>query len=402
MHSENDIEIVCFSFDPWSFLWKRKQKLLYEISQNAYVNNVLYVEPATTITELLENSKYIFKNHIKKITYRNALRVLASNVEDDFFLLSPTYPVPGNESFKIINKLNKLFWEWQVNLSIKKIFKQSNYVLWLYHPNQIEFINHFSYQSNLIVYDWTDDWVMSFPENRPEGEKDRLQKNHHKILKEADIIFAVSKDLTNRAKIVNNNVYYLPNATDNNIFKPNKDNHFVPYLRNIQGTKLIYLSQITPRVNFKLLEEVAYYNNNWKILLVGPIVCPESYVASLRNYENIIFFGAINYSDAATMVSQSDVCLLPHKMESLTYTLDPIKLYDYLATGRPIVSTNVAMHEELKQHIYVANSSSEFIDAINSALNEPNICIQNRLKAAKKHTWKTRAEEAISYLTKFV
>ena len=70
-------------------------------------------------------------------------------------------------------------------------------------------------------------------------------------------------------------------------------------------------------------------------------------------------------------VAQADVCILPHKVDALTRTLDPIKLYDYLATGLPIVTTHVAMNPTLMPYVEIANGPNAFEKAVQKALVEP-------------------------------
>ena len=168
-----------------------------------------------------------------------------------------------------------------------------------------------------------------------------------------------------------------------------------------EGPQIAYLSQITDRVDFELLEKLAARHPSWQIIMIGPVVCPEKLIRPLRRYPNIHFMGQVPYRRAARMVASCDICILPHRKDRLTETLDPIKLYDYLATGRPVVSTDVAMHPEIRALIRVAPDNEAFEREIQSILNSDRAICEKQLAAARRHSWPQRAKQALSFLEPF-
>jgi len=394
--------IVCFSWDPWSSLWKRKQKLLFEMAKTGKVGKVLYVEPSVSSTKIFEHLKDLFKKNDKGKRFRRALRKGPIKINNQFFLLTPLLPFPGHRSFRTIRLINNFFLNLQILKAIYKL-QLKGYILWLYHPSHLFWLKFLGHNAELTVYDWTDDWVAAYPKDRPIQEKERLKFEQEELLKRVEVIFTVSKKLEQRAQKFSPWVYYLPNATDPRIFKPFNPSvdRIHSLIKKFKRPILVYLSQITDRVDFQLLTDIAQKRPEWNILLIGPIVCSKQLIAPLQKLSNIHFVGALPYKEAAKLVAQADVCILPHKMSNLTMTLDPIKIYDYLATGRPIVSTKVAIHPDLQNIVYIAKNSNEFIEKVQKALKTSQEEINYRRKIALSHTWEKRATEAIKFLQKF-
>lgn len=392
--------IVCTSWDPWTQLWKRKQRLLFNIAQDDSGPVVLYSEPPVPLTAIVEGVFVPKKSKEKSQRFRRSLSGRLIPKGKKFFLFTPLIPLPGGRSLKWIQAANIKIMGHLLKRKIKKI-GFSNYILWLYHPSQIWVLDSLGPGAGLIVYDWTDDWVEAFPSHLPCEQKADLENKQKQLLKRCDLVFGVSKQLCKRAEKFCANVHYLPNATDPTVFKPALAEDLPhPLLVSIAGPCLVYLSQMTKRLDRDLLVDLAARQPKWQILMIGPVICPESYLLPLGAMENIHFMGSLPYDTAAKIVAQSDVCILPHKVDALTRSLDPIKLYDYLATGRPVVTTPVAMHEEIKPYVSIASTAAGFETAILNALKESGTKALERRKAAMSHIWDKRKDAALSILRK--
>ena len=394
--------ILCLSWDPWSGVWKRKQRLMYEMSRTGKTGDILYVEPPVTGTAVFEGCRQLFSAGETGMRYRRSLCARLMTYSPRFHLFTPFLPLPGQRSYPRIHAWNRGFQMRSVQRKVKKL-GMDGYILWLYHPSQIDWLDAFSSRAELIVYDWTDDWVAAFPAHLPAAQKERLARQQEALLQRVDVVFGVSEALCRRAEAFTPWVYHLPNATDIDVFKPcaqGDPDHEI--FNNIPaGPRIAYLSQITDRVDFDLIEFLAIKHPDWQFFLIGPVVCPEDMIRPLRRFSNIHLTGALPYKEAAKAVAQADVCILPHKVDALTLTLDPIKLYDYLATGLPVVTTDVAMHSGLKPYVETADSPGNFSCAIEKALKEPKDVREKRRIASRDHVWKERAAEALDFLDRF-
>lgn len=390
--------IVCLSADPWSGLWKRKQRLLFELSRLGHSPRTLYVEPAVTLTEIVEHPGRLGRPDGERL--RRALRRRAVDRGHGFGLATPCLPWPGQRTFPGLARANRLSWLRQVRRFVDRADFSGGYVLWLYHPNQIDVLDVLGDRAELVVYDWTDDWAAALPADRSREEREALAARQEALLGRCDLVFAVSKALYDRAKASCPEVVLLPNATDPEAFRPVTSRTPAHPLAGNRPL-LVYLSQITERLDVGLLAEVARARPQWTIVLAGPVVCPPVLLNPVRGLGNVILAGPLPYDAAAALTAQADVCLLPHRRDALTRTLDPIKLYDYLATGRPIVSTDVAMHPDLAGHVRLADTAQDFVAAVEAALAEAPGEGDRRRQAAVAHTWPVRAAEAAAVLRRF-
>jgi len=362
---------------------------------------VLYAEPPVTGTQVFEGYRHLRGDGETGRRYRRAMGGKSHPRGSRFRLLTPMLPLPGQRSFRKIRTWNRRFRIWQIRKQARELGLKGH-VLWLYHPSQVEFLDELGGDAELIVYDWTDDWVAAFPPERPDGEKRRLAEAQEALLKRADVVFGVSEELCRRAREFGPWVYHLPNATDTDAFAPAApDSEPPPVFAGKPRPYLVYLSQITERVDFELICELAARRPEWRIFMIGPQLCPESRLENLRVHPNVHLTGPLPYESAARSVAHADVCILPHKVDPLTRTLDPIKLYDYLATGKPIVSTNVAMNSALRPCVRVADGVDDFEAAILESLSESVDGRKRRRMAALEHNWKARAETALEILSRF-
>ena len=393
--------IVCFTWDPWSELWKRKQRLLYDISNDPHGPSVIYAEPPLSLTTVVEDPRSLIKTSPGGNQYRRALSGRLVSMGKRFSLYTPLYPLPGARTIQGIHRINQCV----AGYRFKKIVHRagcSRYVLWLYHPSQLWLLDCLGDRADLIVYDWTDDWVAAFPDHLPVAQKAVLAEQQQTLLRRCDLVFGVSRELCRRAEKYCSAVFYLPNATDPGVFKPVPgDQSLHPVLAHISVPRLVYLSQITERLDVDLLAGLASRQPEWQILFIGPVVCSYDLLSNLRDLKNVHFIGRLPYQEAARVVAQADVSILPHRVDELTHTLDPIKLYDYLAVGNPVVSTPVAMHPDLKPHIAIATTCDGFESAVQAALAEPAQAAVDRRKAALGHVWERRKEEALEILSRF-
>lgn len=390
--------IVCTSWDPWTLLWKRKQRLLFNIAQEDSGPAVLYSEPPVSLTAIVEGAFVPEKSREKCQRFSRALSGRLTPKGKKLSLFTPLSPLPGGRSVKWIQAANLKIMGYLLKRKIKKI-GFSNYILWLYHPSQIWVLEALGSGADLIVYDWTDDWVEAFPSHLPRELKADLENKQKQMLKRCDLVFGVSGQLCKRAEKFCAHVHYLPNATDPTVFKPMEPEDIpYPLLADFQGPCLVYLSQITERLDRDLLADLAARQPQWQILMIGPVICPESFLLPLGAMNNIHFLGSLPYHTAAQIVAQSDVCILPHKVDALTRSLDPIKLYDYLATGRPVVTTPVAMHEAIKPYVSIASTAAGFETAVLNALKESGTKALERRKVAMSHVWDTRKEDVLAVL----
>jgi glycosyltransferase involved in cell wall biosynthesis len=250
--------------------------------------------------------------------------------------------------------------------------------------------------SVLTVLDWTDDFSL-FRSLAP-GVRAALAAATDRLLERVDLVVAVSRALCDRARAAGRAVEWLPNATD---LAGRCDDALAGAdpLAGIPRPRLGYVGQLANRLDYALLDAVARAEPGWSLVLVGPVWSSDrASVDALARRPNVHLLGPREHAELPRILPRLDVCLLPHTVDALTDTMDPIKLYDYLAAGRPIVSTPVAGTARLGDAIAVAATPDAFIQSVRRALEKPDEGAERRRSLAASNSWDRRAEELLGHL----
>jgi glycosyltransferase involved in cell wall biosynthesis len=184
----------------------------------------------------------------------------------------------------------------------------------------------------------------------------------------------------------------MPNATD-----PAKlgdaaiDGPVAPRLADLPRPIIGYVGQVADKMDYGLIGQLARARPNWSFVFVGPVwSSKQEQVAALQALGNVHFFGKCPFDQLVHYLRGFDVCTLPHAISPLTRSMDPIKLYDYLASGKPIVSTAVAGVERFSDVVYVGHTLEEFLACLGMALQEDSNVRERRLRYAQENTWQQR------------
>jgi len=107
----------------------------------------------------------------------------------------------------------------------------------------------------------------------------------------------------------------------------------------------------------------------------------------------------VPYHDVPRYMRAFDVCITPHRVTPFTNSLNPIKLWEYLAAGKPIISTPVAGFVDFPHHVYIASDSATFLRLLPCALAESPTRVTARQAEAVRHSWEARVTEIIDAIT---
>ncbi len=266
-------------------------------------------------------------------------------------------------------------------------------VLLLQNPMAIGAVERIS--ANLLVFDAIDNWL-----HHPQMQESRelIKRNYEIIEQKADIILTVSDELK-KLFPDNTNVNWISNGVDKDYFKKSfskmKNDHPV----------IGYVGKIQERVDFDLLEKclVKYPDN--KFVIIGPAYAQKDKISMLkRKYGNISFRGDIHYNNLPDEMQKIDIAVIPHKVDEFTNSMNPLKLYEYLAAGKPIVTTKVAGTDNISPFVYVADTNDDFIVKLEQAMNEyrnnPDILQQTALSLPDEFLWSKKVGQILELFEK--
>jgi glycosyltransferase involved in cell wall biosynthesis len=150
------------------------------------------------------------------------------------------------------------------------------------------------------------------------------------------------------------------------------------------------------KLDFDLIKSIASSRPEWSIVLIGPRGEGEKAVdlSPLKRYKNIFYFGPRRYEELPGYLKAFDVCILPCAINDYTQAMFPMKFFEYLASGKQVVTTDLPSLREFKSFCKVAETPKEFVGKIEDCLREDSATqIRKRIDLAKRYSWERRLEE---------
>lgn len=251
-----------------------------------------------------------------------------------------------------------------------------------------------------FVFDAIDNWLY-----HPQMvDKDIIRSNYQFVDENADLVLTVSKALLDLFP-ANLNVRCVPNGVDVSFFanarkKPIK-NHTASQQKII---RVGYVGKIQDRVDFDLVEQCLKSYPNARFVFFGPVFSQQHRVEELkRQYSNIEFTGDVHYNQLPERLYDIDIAIIPHRVDSFTQSMNPLKLYEYLAAGKLVVSTGVAGVDGISPFVRIGGSDSEFVQQLGAAIQavSSGTAPSPETIAASipmSCTWDARAEDIIQSL----
>lgn len=222
------------------------------------------------------------------------------------------------------------------------------------------------------------------------------ERAEKKCLSKADLVLVSSRNQFKRLFNQNKHMYYFANAVDHKMFEQAREQILPkPYdLINIGSTRIImfcgYLSEI--RIDYKLLKLVCENFPQYLVILIGTYEERDLIKYELETIPNLIFLGNRRREAIPAYLKCATVTIIPYLCNELNKNVHPLKMNEYLAMGKPVVSTDFSPDlEAFESFIYLASSYQEFLNYIELAIEEDNEArIQQRLRVAEQNSWKYR------------
>jgi len=237
-----------------------------------------------------------------------------------------------------------------------------------------------------LVYYCVDDFS-----HWPGAEGDAVRRAESALVGEADFVLAASRELQSRLSR-QCEARYFPHAVDFEHFAAASSHVGPPEVASLPSPRIGFFGLIYEQLDFDLLESVARAFPEGSLVMIGPMAyCPESF----RTLPNVHLVGPQPYDDLPRWISGCDVLLLAYKKDEMTRQVNPLKLKEYLATGKPIVSVNVPEARAFAPAVRIAEQSEDFVPLIRDALREcsDSPAREARRAAVRNDTWEARAEE---------
>ena len=237
---------------------------------------------------------------------------------------------------------------------------------------------------DLSVYHIDDEYSFSSTEVE-------ISPAERRLLESVGQVFIHSPALMQKKGRLNPNTEFVPNGVDYRSFAtpaPEPED-----LRHIPHPRIGYVGHLKRMLNWSLLLELSAVHPQWSFVFVGPRrphAEIERAIEEIARRPNVYFLGGKPTYCLGAYPQHFDVCTMPYEMDSYTKYIYPLKMHEYLASGRPVVSVPIRSVVEFKHVITLASNGEEWSNALACALspgeNAPDRCAE-RQKIAREHDW---------------
>jgi glycosyltransferase involved in cell wall biosynthesis len=377
--------IVCLGFGEWDAeLWTNQQHLMIRLARE---NRVLFVE------SLGLRQPSLAGRDLRRMARRIRRAAAGPRAVDGLHVLSPlVIPLHGRPR---IAAFNQRLLCGQVGRAARGIGLQRP-LLWGYVPHADWLVDVL--KPSTIVYHCVDDIAAQ------KGVRaDAFREAEARFAARADLVLASAPALAERMRTLNEHVFYTPNVADTDRFASALDGGPAdPALEPLARPRIVFTGAVVAtKLDMELLEGVARARPDWTLALVGPVGAgdPSTDVSALRRLPNVHLLGARRYEELPQVLRGADVALVPYAINDLTRSVFPMKVFEYLAAGLPVVTTPLPALADTA-HVTVAADAPQTVAAIERALAEDGPEARRaRSAAVRDRSWETRLAEIDSYLS---
>lgn len=390
MSKTTSLDIVCLSTAHWDApLWTNRQRLMNILSER---HRVLFVEPGLF-------SKAYSLNLLRRRPGRLMRSWQIRQEKPNLWVYSPDI-LPLYRFSPDIQTM-----AWRIALRRIRSFCNEqgmhNPVLWLYSPDAIEAVGQLN--ECVVIYDCVDNYAATPYSARVAERAERLKQQEFALLQCADVVTTTSRSLYDEKSQVNPNTHFVPNVGDAEHFgKALLDSTIVPDdIARIQKPIIGFVGAVNAhKLDFELIHDAATKTPDYQYVFIGPTSgWGGSTDTSQLDLANVHLLGARDYSILPGYVKAFDVCIIPYALNEYTQHVFPLKFYEFMAAGKPIVTTALPSLLPHGETICIANSSDEFADGIACALADDNPdAREKRVELARQNTWHHRAQQIERYV----
>jgi len=333
MNKLTGTDLVCFSHLRWDFVYQRPQHLMSRFAKQFR-------------TFFIQEPEF----------YPGPDTCQVKSTDENVWIITPQLDNADTDKQSIVSRQKSLL---NVLFAQNKI---ENYIVWYYTPMALKISSHL--KPRLVIYDCMDE-LSAFKFAPAE-----LKIMEAELFSKAHLVFTGGYSLYEAKKNAHHNIYPFPSSIDKAHFLQGRkklpepaDQQQIPHLR------FGFYGVIDERFNIKLIKEVAEKRPDWQLILIGPIVKINPDDLPKRN--NIHYLGCKAYNELPQYLSGWDFAMISFEKNESTKFISPTKTPEYLAAGKPVISTSIADVVSPygdKNLVYIADDANEFIASAENEL----------------------------------
>ena len=260
-------------------------------------------------------------------------------------------------------------------------------ILYIWHPSFVDAVGDLD--ARAVVYHCYDEYAAFAGADRA-----RVADDEARLLASADLVLTVSDGLYARKRKLNANTHLVRNGVDYDLFATAQDPGLpiAAELRHLPRPVIGCVTRIVPDYfDAALLREVFRRRPDWSFVVVGPECARSDALSALKALPNVHFVGRRDLAALPSYLKAFDACLIPYVLTENKQLADPLKVYEYLAAGKPVVSKPLEALAAFGDVVSSATTADEWIDAIADAIHDraPDR-VARRQAIGAQNTWDER------------
>jgi glycosyltransferase involved in cell wall biosynthesis len=375
--------VICLSTQYWGERRFRKHEFM---SRLARTNRVLFVEPSFSMARAPEP-------HVRHVAANRLLVPRLRRLDAHLHLLQPPRGLPKWSD----RRIERLTYAWYARL-VERAARSLGFrepVLWVYAPAYANAVGTITHRD--LVFDLVDD--LAAYGGDAAADTSHVADAVERLVRSCDLLVVSALTLLDRYEQIARRSVHVANGYDASAFsgaRPAEDP-----LPGVSRPVVGFVGTIFKYLDLPLLEAVASRNRDKSFVLVGPVESSvQAELARLASQPNVIHVGPTPQAEVPRWLDAFDVCLNPFRRGRLSDSVNPLKVYEYLAAGKPVVSTPMAAlaREPAAELVEFADGVEEFSAAIARCLAAPGELAAARREAAAPYSWDNlfaRLDEAL-------
>ena len=375
--------ILCFAPDPWDDIWRNRHQIMSLLCKE---NQVIYVEPRPYLRDV---AREVFDVRAFLADLRTP-RLRMERPGLHVYHPPPYAPLSGRAPVNTLTDALRA-------ASLKRVMRRLSMrqpMLWLFRPGMADVPGR--YGERFLIYHIVDEYTGYADVNAERAEGIRARER--RLIARADLVLVTSRALLDSKGGINPNTHWVPNGVDYDRFASAVVQGAEPGdIAHLAHPRIGYVGAINDKIDAELLLQLAEACTDASIILVGP-VRPTSEdvrqgIAALRARPNVYFVGRVSVERVPHYVAACDVGLLPYRRNAWTQNIHPLKMYEYLACGLPVVATDIPAVREEGDVIYIASDAQSFVKGVGEVLESDSETLRlRRQERASRNTWWHRVE----------
>jgi glycosyltransferase involved in cell wall biosynthesis len=375
--------ILFFSLEDWNEIWRRNQFICAELCRRHPDLSVLWVGQTVDLSYAIVRGDFVELGQPQ----------LTPHIVPDLPQIHTIKPVKLLPN-KIGKGLNRYLYGSAIKAAIvKSHWHEQEFDMWVNDQQAANLLPLANVRK--VIYDITDDWT-----ELPQSERSRntVIENDRNMLTHADHVIVCSQKLFETKRSKCKSLSLIPNGVDDWRYHPDVLTQLEAEppadIRGLSKPIVGYTGTLhSARLDLQLIAACANKLPQCSFVFVGPNSLTAEEIASIQR-PNVHILGAKAYADLPKYIAAFDACMTPHLVTPFTDSLDPLKLYEYMSTGKPAISTPCAGFRDLRELVAIASTADEFCAAIHKEIDEADHTkARERIAWARQHSWAARVSE---------